>query len=171
MSIYLVIGIVVHLRKFNRNQFRVLFAWFDFIHRCFFHSRWSCTNQAKVIPALDLHTSFHSTSFNDHCIFNAYSVCSKHHIILLWSLIEDPISDWPWFYYYNQINLARIFQSYVISMFRNKNIYWWAREDWNWYNRVEFDSISIKKCVILDQSLDSEPLNRDYQLNQLDCTK
>ena len=23
-----------------------LFDWFDFIHRCFFHSRWSCQNQA-----------------------------------------------------------------------------------------------------------------------------
>ena len=145
MSIYLVIGIVVHLRKFDRNQFRVLFAWFDFIHRCFFHSRWSCSNKAKVIPALDLHTSFHSTSFNDNCIFNAYSVCSKHHIILLWSLIEDPISDWPLIYYYNQINLARIFQSYVISMLRCKK---GAYEKWKKHTyTIELDwMFKIVKC-------------------------
>ena len=41
MSSYL-----IHSREFDRNQFRVLFDWFDFIHRCFFHSRWSCQNQA-----------------------------------------------------------------------------------------------------------------------------
>ena len=27
---------------FYRNQFRVLLDWFDFIHRCSFHSHWSC---------------------------------------------------------------------------------------------------------------------------------
>ena len=52
-----IILLLVHSRKFDRNQFRVLFAWFDFIHRCFFHSRWSCQNQ-EVMAALDLHIQF-----------------------------------------------------------------------------------------------------------------
>ena len=43
MSSYL-----IHSRKFNRNLFRVLFDWFDFIHRCFFHSRWSCPLWAQT---------------------------------------------------------------------------------------------------------------------------
>ena len=41
MSSYL-----IHSSMFNRDQFRVLIDWFDFIHRCFFHSRWSCLDQA-----------------------------------------------------------------------------------------------------------------------------
>ena len=48
-------GYLVHSREFNRNQFLVLLAWFHFIHRYSFHSRWSCSNQARVIPALDWH--------------------------------------------------------------------------------------------------------------------
>ena len=67
-----------------------LFDWFDFIHRCFFHSRWSCQIRL-VIPSLDLHIHsfipFHSTSFNDHWIFNAYSVClfqtPYHHSLVI----------------------------------------------------------------------------------------
>ena len=46
MSSYL-----IHSGKSDQKQFRVLFDWLDFIHRCFSHSRWSCQNQA-VIPAL-----------------------------------------------------------------------------------------------------------------------
>ena len=48
MSSYLVVGGFVHSCGFNRNQFRVLIDWFDFIHRCFFHSRWSSQNQVRL---------------------------------------------------------------------------------------------------------------------------
>ena len=34
--------IILHSCGFDRNQFRVLFDWFDFIHRCSFHSCWFC---------------------------------------------------------------------------------------------------------------------------------
>ena len=69
-----------------------LFDWFDFIYRCFFHSRWSCTNRKwfhiywfwfwfwflfwylfwfwVVILALDLYIPF-----NAHCIINAFLLC------------------------------------------------------------------------------------------------
>ena len=58
MSSYLVVlletmveyHMFVHSRKFDRNQSRVLFDWFDFIHRCFFHSCWSGDNQAVIHP-------------------------------------------------------------------------------------------------------------------------
>ena len=110
MSSYL-----IHSRMFDRNQFRVLFDWFDFIHRCCFHSRWSCQNRS-VIPSLDLHTSFHSTSLNEHWIFNAYSVClfqtPYHH-----SLVIDLGSNhWLTLFHHfitTQIGLASMFQSFV----------------------------------------------------------
>ena len=96
---------LVHSGMFDRNQFRVLLDRFDFIHRCYFHSRWysreprsrrlwfwswlyariarrilvlgiQLSGNQSVIPSLDLHfIPFHTTSFNDHWIFNAYSVC------------------------------------------------------------------------------------------------
>ena len=36
-------------RKFDRNQFWVLFGWILIKGRCFSHSCWSCSNQEKVI--------------------------------------------------------------------------------------------------------------------------
>ena len=36
-------------RKFDRNQFWVLFGCFLIKGRCFSHSCWSCSNQGKVI--------------------------------------------------------------------------------------------------------------------------
>ena len=164
MSIYL-----IHSSLFNRNQFRVLIVWCDFIHRCFVHSRWSCQNQptsrsrktnscgntttlhqmvivlendVTSIPSLDLHTSFHSTSFNDHWIFIAYSVClfqtPYHH-----SLVIDLGSNHPLTRFHHlittQIDLASMFQSFVWSMLRMiiRNI--WEIKDRNWENRVWFN--------------------------------
>ena len=98
---------LIHSSLFDRNQFWVLIDWFDFIHRCFFHSRWSCQNQPRsrrcrswswsyarrfvvlgiqlsgnrsVISSLDMHTSFHSIPLRSMII--EYSmltlfVCSK----------------------------------------------------------------------------------------------
>ena len=71
MSSYLVFGLNIHSRKFDRNQSRVLYDWFDFFHRCFFHSCWSGDNQA-VIPPLSLHATPHCKLFNDHYIFNTF---------------------------------------------------------------------------------------------------
>ena len=132
---------LIHFGKFDRNQFRVLFDWFGFIHRCFFHSRWSCPNQA-VIPSLDLHTSFHSTSFNDHWKFNAFSVClfqtPYHH-----SLVIDLGSNHRLTLFHHfvttQIGLASMFQSFVWSMLRMQIRNLWEIEDPNWTNRVWFN--------------------------------
>ena len=130
-----------HSRKFNRDQFRVLFDWFDFIHRCSFHSRWSCQNRS-VIPSLDLPISFHTTSFNDHWIFNAYSVClfqtPYHH-----SLVIDLGSNHRLTLFHHfittQIGLASMFQSFVWSMLRMKIRNLWEIENPNWTNWVWFN--------------------------------
>ena len=136
MSSYL-----IHSRKFDRNQFRVLFDWFDFIHRCFFHSRWSCfLNQKDFLHWI--YPSFHSTSFNDHWIFNAYSVSlfqtPYHH-----SLVIDLGSNHRLtrFHHFTttQIGLASMFQSFVWSMLRMKIRNLWEIEDPNWTNRVWFN--------------------------------
>ena len=67
--------------------------------------------------------SFHSTSFNDHWIFNAYSVClfqtPYHH-----SLVIDLGSNHPLtrFHYLitTHIGFDCIFQSFVVSMLKVK---------------------------------------------------
>ena len=145
MSIYLVIVIVVHLRKFDRNRFRVLFAWFDFIHRCFFHSRWSCTNQAKVIPALDLHTSFRSMII-EYSMLTLYILFQTPY---LHSLVIDLGSNHRLTRFHHfittQIGLASMFQSFVWSMLRMKIRNLWEIEDPNWNNRV-WSMIKIEMC-------------------------
>ena len=79
----------IHSGKFDRNQFRVLFDWFDFIHRCFFHSCWSCPlNQAvnlwlRIVHWLAI----------DQDRFDRLFVCFKP--------IHDPNA---WFYDYQTIN-------------------------------------------------------------------
>ena len=161
MSVYLDC-LIVHSGMFDGNQLRVLFDWFDIIHRCFFHSRWSLRNPKYlwflfwflfwfwfwfwlVIPALDLHIHsipFHSTSFNDYWIFNAYSVClfqtPYHH-----SLVIDLGSNHRLTLFHHfittQIGLVSMFQSFVWSMLRMKIRNLWEIEDPNWYNRVWFN--------------------------------
>ena len=103
MSIYL-----VHSGVFYQNQFRVLFDWFDFIHRCSFHSRWSCQNHA-VIAALDPHTSFHSTQL--HSMIIAYSMLTFSLSVCLfvpnllppfpghWFRIQSSIDSFPSFHH------------------------------------------------------------------------
>ena len=133
---------MIHSCGFDRNQFRVLIDWFDFIHRCSFHSRWSCTNQAEVIPSLDLQTSLHSTSFNDHWIFNAYSVClfqTPHHHSLVIDLGSNHRLTLFHHFITTQIGLASMFQSFVWSMLRMKIRNILEIEDPNWTNRVWFN--------------------------------
>ena len=151
MSIYL-----GHSGMFNRNQFRVLFDWFDFIHRCCFHSRWSCQTQG-VIPSLDLHTSFHSTQL--HSMIIAYSMLTFSLFVCLfvpnllppfsghWFRIQSSIDSFPSFTT-TQIGLASMFQSFVWSMLRmKKGIY----EKWkNQTETIEFDSMfKIEMCYTL----------------------
>ena len=135
MSSYLVIGIVVHSCMFDRKQFRVLFDWFDFIHRCSFHSRWSCPLNRSVIPSLGLHTSFLSTSFNDHWIFNAYSVClfqtPYHHSLVIDLGFNHPLTRFHHFIT-TQIGLASMFQSFMVSILWMNIEYLWEVEDPNW---------------------------------------
>ena len=49
MSIYL-----IHSAKFDRNQFRVMVDWLDFIPRCVFHSRWFCRNREDIRKIMTL---------------------------------------------------------------------------------------------------------------------
>ena len=133
---------LIHSGKFDRNQFRVLFDWFDFIHRCSFHSRWSCSLKQSVIPSLDLH--IHSIPLRSMII--EYSmltlfVCSKtpyHH-----SLVIDLGSNHRLTLFHHfittQIGLARMFQSFVWAMLRMKIRKLWESVDPNWYNRVWFN--------------------------------
>ena len=145
---YLVVWLVVHSSVFDRNQFLVLFDWFDTIHRCCFHSRWSCLTPQGEIPSLDLYTSFHSTPL--HSMIIAYSmltfslclfVCSKiphHH-----SLVIDLGSNHrlTLFHHLNttQFGLASMFQSFVWSMLRMKIRNLWEMEEPNGDNRVWFN--------------------------------
>ena len=55
-------------------NFECCVDWFDFIHRCFFHSLWFSQYQA-VSPSLDLHILYYSILFNDYCMFNVYTLC------------------------------------------------------------------------------------------------
>ena len=94
MSNSLLIG-VVHSRLFNRNQFRVMIDWFEFIHRCFFHSRWSCQNQA-VIPSMGLYTfPFHSIQWSLYV--QIFVVCSIFLTIIRghWFRIQSSIDSFP----------------------------------------------------------------------------
>ena len=85
---------------------------------------------------------FHSTSFNDHWIHNAYSVClfqtPYHH-----SLVIDLGSNHRLTRFHHfittQIGLASMFQSFVWSMLRMKIRNLWEIEDPNWTNRVWFN--------------------------------
>ena len=134
-----------HSDGFDRNQFRVLFDWFDFLYRCSFHSRWSCPNQA-VIPALDLHIhsiSFHFVqwSLNIQCLL-CFFVCSKLLTIIPWSLVDLGSNHRLTLFHHfitTQIGLASMFQSFVWSMLRMKIRNLWEIEDINWENRVWFN--------------------------------
>ena len=82
---------LIHSGMFDRNQFGVLFDWFDFIHRCFSHSRWPGPNQPLcVIPSLDLH--IHSISFH----FIQWSLNIQ---CLLCLFVPNPLPPFPghWF--------------------------------------------------------------------------
>ena len=104
MSGYLVIGIVIHSSMFDRNQFRVMFDWFDFIHRCFFHSRWSCPNQPPCVILIWL---------DQQCIiewkhFDCLLVCFKP--------ILDPNL---WFSDYQRINSSSLIMMLFFILFYN----------------------------------------------------
>ena len=94
----------------------------------------------SIIGSTHSFIPFHSTSFNDHWIFNAYSVCSKPLTIILWSLIDlgsnHPLTR---FHHQTQIGLASMFQSFVWSMLRMKIRKLWEIEDPNCENRVWFN--------------------------------
>lgn len=47
---------LIHFSKSNRQQFRVLFDWFDFITRCFFLTRWY-SSFGLIIGLFDLSTN------------------------------------------------------------------------------------------------------------------
>ena len=60
-------------------NFEYCVDWFDFIHRCFFHSLWFSQYQA-VSPSLDLHILFYSILFYSTiivCSMFTFYVCSK----------------------------------------------------------------------------------------------
>ena len=95
---------VVHPRKFDRNQFRVLFDWFDFIHRCFFHSRWSCPLNQAVIPSLDLHIHsipFHfiQWSLDIQCLLCLFQTPYHHSLVVHWFRIQSSIDSFPAFHH------------------------------------------------------------------------
>ena len=124
MSIYL----TVHSRKFYRNQYRVLFDWFDFIHRCSFHSRWSCQNQT-VIPVLNLHNWFVSIPFKQSIHYNHHSI--QYSLSYLPSLFKTPYQHSFVIHLSsnhhltlsintNHIGLASMFHSIVWSILRMK---------------------------------------------------
>ena len=160
MSIY-----QVHSRKFDQNQFRVLFDWFDFIHRCFFHSRWSCSSQEIMIPALSLHTSipFHFVqwSLNIQCF-----VCSKPRTIILCPLIDLGSNHRLTRLHHfitTQIGLASMFQSFVVSILRMTIRNLWEIDYPNWYNRVWFNfqidicfTGSFNSLAMIESSLSGE---------------
>ena len=139
----------IHSSVFDRNQFRVLIDWFDFIHRCCFHSRWSCQNRS-VIPSVDLH--IHSISLRSMII--VYSLLTLflclfqtpyHH-----SLVIDLGSNHRLtrFHHFTttQIGLASMFQSFVWLMLRMKIRNLWEIGDPNWQNRVWFND---QKRIVL----------------------
>ena len=133
---------LVHSGGFDRNQFRVLFDWFDFIHRCFFHSCWSCPLNQAVVPSLDLHIHsipFHFVqwSLDIQCLLCLFRTPHHH------SLVIDLGSYHRLTHFHHflttQIGLAGMFQSFVWSMLRMKIRNLWEIEDPNWTNRVWFN--------------------------------
>ena len=135
MSSYL-----IHSRELNRNQFRVLFDWFDFIHRCFFHSRWSC---------------FLNQKYFRHWIYTVHSI-PLHSMIIGYSMltlfVQNPApsflvidlgSNHPSTRFHHfittQTGLASMIQSFVLSILRMKIRDLWEIKDLNWVNRVWFN--------------------------------
>ena len=78
---------LVHLRKFDGNQFRVWIDGFGFIHRCSLAADLFYPLIRIVVLAFDLHIPF-----NDHCMFRAsfvsLFVCLKPFALFSLSLID-----------------------------------------------------------------------------------
>ena len=91
---------------------------------------------------------FHSTPFNEHFIFNAYSVCSKPRTTILWSLIDlGSYHRLTRIHHFitTQIGLASMFQSFVWSILRMKigNL----EKSKIQTDKIEFDSMfKIEMC-------------------------
>ena len=69
-----------------------------------------------LIPSLDLHIPFHSTSFNDHWIINAYLLClfqTPYHHSLVIDLGSNHRLTLFHHFIITQIGLASMFQSFV----------------------------------------------------------
>ena len=84
----------IHSWEFEGNQYRVLFDWFDFIHRCSFHSRWSWCHQFFFIflyRLIKLIQFVLQSVITLKCFFN-WITCFKP-IIYLRSLVLDNVND------------------------------------------------------------------------------
>ena len=104
MLIYL-----IHSREFNRNQYRVLFDWFDFIHRCFFHSRLACPDQYWFQYWIYIIDLFPFNSMNIACsIFLSFFLSlfqTPYHLSLVIDLgSSNPLTLFHYHYYHYHYN-------------------------------------------------------------------
>ena len=133
-----------HSGMLDQNQFRVSFDWFDFIHRCFSHSRWSCqTPNHAVIPLLDPHIysiPLHSMNilYSMLTLFLCLFQTPYHHSLVI-DLGSNHRLTRIHHFITTQIGLASMFQSFVWSILRMKIGNLWEIEDPNWQNRVWFN--------------------------------
>ena len=107
---------LIHSSMFNRNQFRVLLDWFDFIHRCFFHSRWSCPlNHAvnlwlRIVQRLAIDQEHFDEMIVWLFVSNWFFIPIHDSVFIKISIL----SAWLWcflFHFYNDTELGLLFQS------------------------------------------------------------
>ena len=120
MSIYL-----GHSSMFDRNQFRVLFDWFDFIRRCFFHSRWSCPlNQAVNLWLRIVQWLAIDQDRFDWLLVCLFQTDSWSQFIILWlSKYQSCLPDYAVYlcHFYNDTELGLLFQS-ISHSFRSSSL-------------------------------------------------
>ena len=117
MSIYL-----IHSGMFDRNQFRVLFDWFDFIHRCSFHSRWSCQNQAvnlwlRIVQWLAIDKEHFDRLIDWLFVSNRFLIPIHDSMIIRISILPSQLCCFLC-HFYNDTELGLLFQS-ICQSFRS----------------------------------------------------